>query len=100
MFTINAMLVAICCRIRPYCVAFRGARNAQFWGCLKMALDANGEWDGICACGRTDMNGQRCFLGATHKPLPKQPTPWAIPSAVANVAEPSLPWMQKKLPWE
>jgi hypothetical protein len=63
-----------------------------------VGVDASGEWDGACACGRTDMDGQRCFLGATHKT--RQPTLWAMPSTVETVAEPSLPWTQKKLPWE
>lgn len=38
-----------------------------------MAIDANGEWDGVCACGKRDSDGIRCHLGATHQP----PYPWA-----------------------
>ena len=87
MFTIDAMLVAICCRIRLYCVAFRGARNAQFWGRLKMALDANGEWDGICACGKAAMDGVRCKYGATHEP--RKQMPWEPPVTLTKHA---FPW--------
>jgi hypothetical protein len=41
-----------------------------------MALDANGEWDGVCACGKKEADGVRCRLGATHQ-KPK-PMPWEI----------------------
>lgn len=36
------------------------------------------EWDGVCACGRADMDGKRCALGATHKEremVSEPPTP-------------------------
>jgi hypothetical protein len=70
-----------------------------------MALDANGEYDGICACGKKEADGVRCFLGATHMPLNRQPykprlMPWEAQFIPARVAEPSLPWTQTKLPWE
>ena len=29
-----------------------------------MAIDANGEWDGICACGKKEADGVRCQFGA------------------------------------
>jgi hypothetical protein len=64
-------------------------------------IDANGEWDGVCACGKKEADGIRCILGATHKPYKPQPMPWETQSTpMAPVAEPSLPWMQTKLPWE
>ena len=63
-----------------------------------MALDANGEWDGYCACGKKEADGQRCFLGATHQNTINQPMPWAISSTVAS-AEASSPklvqWSQR-----
>jgi hypothetical protein len=24
------------------------------------------EWDGVCACGKAEMDGKRCKLGASH----------------------------------
>lgn len=24
------------------------------------------EWDGVCACGKAEMDGVKCRLGATH----------------------------------
>lgn len=29
--------------------------------------DAENEWDGVCACGKAEMDGKRCALGATHR---------------------------------
>ena len=29
----------------------------------------DGEWDGVCACGKVEMDGKRCALGATHTRL-------------------------------
>lgn len=34
-----------------------------------MGRDADGGWDGICACGKVEMDGVRCKLGATHRRL-------------------------------
>lgn len=31
-----------------------------------MAIDENGEWDGICACRKVFMDGVPCKFGATH----------------------------------
>ena len=53
-----------------------------------MALDANGEWDGICACGKAEMDGVRCRLGATHRPLKPKPMPWEKP----NEPPKEFPW--------
>ena len=54
-----------------------------------MALDENGEWNGVCACGKIEADGKRCIYGATHKP--------------AGVAVESFPWaapVVEKMPWE
>lgn len=53
-----------------------------------MGIDTNGEWNGTCACGKTAMDGVRCYLGATHA---ARATAFAAPWT-ANPA-PSLPWM-------
>lgn len=29
---------------------------------------ADGEWDGVCACGKAAQDGKKCKLGATHQP--------------------------------
>ncbi len=78
-------------------------------------IDANGDWDGICACGKKEADGITCALGATHETLevsqerywtanpqlrPQQPLPWEIPSIPATPPAASLPWTQNKLPWE
>ncbi len=77
-----------------------------------MAVDADGNWDGVCACGKKEADGIRCFLGATHETLevsqakywelnPRlkpQPTPWAAPSIPVTVVEPSFPWVAT--PWK
>ena len=47
-------------------------------------IDAAGDWNGVCACGKAAMDGVRCSLGATHQP--RQPLPWAIPSIPAATA--------------
>jgi hypothetical protein len=41
-----------------------------------------------CACGKKEMDGVRCRLGATHKPL--------------TAEKHAFPWEQKKevMPWE
>jgi hypothetical protein len=39
-----------------------------------VGIDANGEWDGVCACGKKEADGVRCKYGATHQ-KPK-PMPW------------------------
>ena len=41
-----------------------------------MGIDANGEYDGTCACGKKEADGVRCRLGATHEPLKPKPMPW------------------------
>jgi len=33
------------------------------------------EWDGVCACGKADMDGKRCALGATHRERDTPPAP-------------------------
>lgn len=56
-----------------------------------MGTDADGNWDGTCACGKKEKDGVMCRLGATHRGLP---------------AATLLPWLQtpateaKSLPWE
>lgn len=30
---------------------------------------ANAEWDGVCVCGKAEMDGVKCRYGATHKTL-------------------------------
>lgn len=52
-----------------------------------MGTDWLGEWDGICACGRAEMDGVKCFLGATHKPLLVMP--WATPSTAKEAPSPA-----------
>jgi hypothetical protein len=41
-------------------------------------MTINGEWDGVCACGKPLLDGVRCRLGATHQPPPpkKEKMPW------------------------
>ena len=51
-----------------------------------MAIDANGEWDGICACGKKEADGVRCRFGATHEP--RKPMPWEKP----NEPPKEFPW--------
>lgn len=41
-----------------------------------MGVDANGEWDGICTCGKVAMDGVRCKYGATHRLPESKPMPW------------------------
>jgi hypothetical protein len=41
-----------------------------------LAIDENGEFDGVCACGKINNDGVRCRLGATHKALPPRRMPW------------------------
>jgi hypothetical protein len=35
----------------------------------------NDEWDGVCACGKAEMDGKRCALGATHQEREPEETP-------------------------
>lgn len=44
-----------------------------------MALDANNEWTGVCACGKPALDSVRCRLGAAHEPLKPKPMPWEKP---------------------
>lgn len=64
-----------------------------------MAIDANGEWDGVCACGKREADGIRCFLGATHQRLHRMP--WESTSIPKTAAAPSFPWTQDtvQFPW-
>lgn len=70
-----------------------------------MGVDAYGEWDGICACGRAELNGVKCYLGASHQPLNRPALPWAIPSIPSptpTLPEPLLPLPatnSRALPW-
>lgn len=32
-----------------------------------MPCIAEDEWGGVCACGKAEMDGKRCALGATHE---------------------------------
>ncbi len=34
-----------------------------------MGIDTDGEWDGICACGKVEADGVRCRFGGTHETL-------------------------------
>lgn len=52
-----------------------------------MGTDTNGDWDGICACGKAAMDGVKCHLGATHQG--RQLMPWEISSTLAVAAVPS-----------
>lgn len=64
-------------------------------------IDADGNWDGVCACGKKEMDGVRCFLGATHQPdKPRPPMPWANESIPATAPAPLFPWTPNRLPWE
>lgn len=56
-----------------------------------MAVDSEGNWDGVCACGKVEADGIRCIYGATHQhPAPKeQPMPWEAQTPV-----------KEKMPWE
>lgn len=83
-----------------------------------MGTDANGDWDGVCACGKKELDGIECFLGATHQTLemaraadrernphlyPTPPAfPWATSSDPATAPSPAplFPWTSFKLPWE
>lgn len=57
----------------------------------------NGEWDGVCACGKAESDGVQCKLGATHQPR----TPWATKSETTMETEVTLPpWMQPRMPWQ
>jgi hypothetical protein len=49
----------------------------DFGTCRKVALDANGGWNGVCACGKKEADGVRCIYGATHKPYARMP--WEKP---------------------
>lgn len=61
-----------------------------------MALDWLGEWDGVCACGKTAEDGIQCFLGATHaKP---QPMPWETLCSPAPIVEPLSTSQTSSLP--
>jgi hypothetical protein len=33
------------------------------------------DWDGVCACGKAEMDGKSCALGATHKERPAEDPP-------------------------
>jgi hypothetical protein len=65
-----------------------------------------GEWDGVCACGKTEMDGVTCRFGASHRPLLRLATtqkalslPWEKPQLAfsgAVEAQLSIP----KMPWE
>jgi hypothetical protein len=53
-----------------------------------MAIDENGEFDGVCACGKKENNdGIRCRLGATHQAPPPRSMPWETET-------------QREMPWE
>lgn len=55
------------------------------------------EWDGICKCGKVEMDGVRCRLGATHRAL----MPWG--SGVVTRTDEEMAQMlpkKEKLPWE
>lgn len=54
-------------------------------------IDADGNWDGVCACGKREADGVKCFLGATHQPL--QPMPWTIKCDPVKAPEELFPWM-------
>ena len=67
-----------------------------------MAIDANGEWDGICACGKKEADGVRCRFGATHRPSlsrclgkqQKEEFPWW--RSVLNEKDPfAAEWLRK-----
>jgi len=51
-----------------------------------MGLKSNGEWDEVCACGKTVADGVRCRFGATHEK--KHAFPWEIEQS------------ERKMPWE
>lgn len=50
-----------------------------------MGHDANGEWDGVCVCGKREADGIKCRFGATHQPL----NPFRTLSATASQAAPA-----------
>jgi hypothetical protein len=53
-----------------------------------MGINKDGEFDGVCACGKVNNDGIRCRLGATHQAPPPRSMPWE--------AEPR----KDKMPWE
>jgi hypothetical protein len=68
-----------------------------------MAVDIFGNWDGVCACGKKELDGIKCSLGATHLPKFRDrmtPGELAALSTPASVAAPSFPWTKAKMPWE
>ena len=58
---------------------------------------ANGDWDGVCACGKIQKDGIRCRLGATHRP-PAPPLPWT--AAPCPVEVPPVRENKACFPWE
>lgn len=49
-------------------------------------IDADGNWNGVCACGKIEADGKPCILGATHQPRNRpQLMPWEIRAATATV---------------
>ncbi len=54
---------------------------------------AAGEWDGCCACGKAEMDGTPCKLGATHTTRAML----LFQSPITAVAS-SLPWTTTALP--
>lgn len=72
-----------------------------------MAVDIFGNWDGVCACGKKELDGITCRFGATHLTTFSDAKSLAQ-STTAPV--PSFPWTQPpellpsngptKMPWE
>ena len=52
-----------------------------------MAIDANGEWNGICACGKKEADGVQCKYGATHQLRTQHLMPWVSP-----ITKQEFPW--------
>ena len=63
--------------------------SRRFRDCPLMGY-ANGEWDGICACGKAAMDSVRCRYGATHGP--RKQMPWEAPVTLTKPTKHAFPW--------
>lgn len=52
------------------------------------------EWDGVCKCGKVEMDGVRCRLGATHRAA----SLWG--SGVVTRTDEEMQPNKGKMPWE
>ena len=61
-------------------------------------INTDGEWDGICACGKEAMDGIRCRFGATHRSLYNEDDTCICGIPNCNKYPPEI--AKEKYPWE